>query len=140
MDGLHATGVRPVSCPGGGFGVTGIKFQRCSLCRSVQSLYIWNSHPPIRHHEYGDEKLPDKLAGSRFPGGYNNDVGFSYHHSDDVCNSPLAGGDGPWPMMAIKTLPLVSDCCSDDYHSFYPECQDRTWAIRLLMVVYMDRK
>ncbi|GBN50212.1 hypothetical protein AVEN_17087-1 [Araneus ventricosus] len=35
------------------------------------------------HHEYMDEKNPDKCAGSRFPSGYSNDVGFCYLHFED---------------------------------------------------------
>ncbi|GBM18406.1 hypothetical protein AVEN_72745-1 [Araneus ventricosus] len=49
--------------------------------------------------ECADEKPPDKLTGSRFPGRYNNGLGLP----SPVIARAFFGGVGPWLVMAIRT-------------------------------------
>ncbi|GBM46265.1 hypothetical protein AVEN_232152-1 [Araneus ventricosus] len=73
------------------------------------------------HHEYADEKPPDKKAVSRFPGGYNNGWGLP-SAGDSACLQWQGSGCGRrWPLELRPQHSICrSDCHSDALDSFAP--------------------
>ncbi|GBM93243.1 hypothetical protein AVEN_107319-1 [Araneus ventricosus] len=60
---------------------------------SLPCHFLLQKIPTGRHHEYVDEKPPDKQTGFRFPGGYNDGLGLP-SAGDSRCLLRAMDGDG----------------------------------------------
>ncbi|GBM29402.1 hypothetical protein AVEN_20712-1 [Araneus ventricosus] len=70
-------------------------------------ILVWV--PLGKHHEYVNEKSPDKIKGSRFPGDYNNGLGLP-SAVDSACILPEGSGCGRRWLLGLRPQYCYKNC------------------------------